>query len=208
MKSVRVPAQITSIEDTIYGDITLKQFMVLVSMVVLFFVFWIIIPPFYRLTAFKVVLSVTMVFGGLFLIYRPGRLASQKLSRWFLGEREAAFENKMIFEWLLLLMQYYAVRPRVYLHTKSPQAPKKLITPPKVPQERNTLLAEVKAEGEVNVVLDPREFPLLMSVAFSNTRAKLKLDKKYKIDTLGEEGRTKYIYVEKVAGSRPSKGAN
>jgi hypothetical protein len=201
MKSIRVPAQITSIEDTIYGNITLKQFSVLLGILVLCFFFLIVIPPFYRPSAIKLVFFALIILTGLFLVYRPGRTTSQKISQLFLGMREAVFEQKTILEWVVVLLQYFLVRPRVYLHNITGRFETDVPKPPQVPQSRKTTALHPQAPVRETGVLDNRAFPVLLRVAGGNLRSELLIDDTYKVTVIGEGEKPKYVYVEKMAGN-------
>lgn len=199
MRTAIVPAQITSIEDTIFGNVTLKQFMVLLFILGSGFLFYIVIPPFYKLSVFKIIFGIIIVLAGFFLIWRPGRILSKKFSSLVLKKNEPVFEDKIILERIVLLVQYFLLRPQVYLHVQTERTREnKLLEQPSVPETRTTVVEEARPRQHVTRTIDKRAFPVLVQTT-NRVKAELIFEDKYAIYIIGEEGVKRYVDIEKMA---------
>ncbi|MFA4996430.1 MAG: PrgI family protein [Patescibacteria group bacterium] len=101
MKTTVVPAQITTVEDRIAGNLTFTQIIMLIVPLITSTIVYILIPPRSGFTTFKIVLIVLqfMVFGTLAIRVR----------------------GKILIEWLAIYLKY-KLRPRIYIFTKNDQA--------------------------------------------------------------------------------------
>jgi hypothetical protein len=79
MKSTIVPAQITSVEDKIAGNISFTQLLLLVAPVFLSGIIFVVIPPFVVVTPFKIVAS---VFVGIIFACLAIRVRGALLIHW------------------------------------------------------------------------------------------------------------------------------
>jgi hypothetical protein len=97
MKTAVLPAQITTVEDRITANLSLKQIILMITPVIMSGFIYFVLPPFSRLTAYKVVLSclVMIIFSG--LAYR--------------------LSGKIILDWLITRGRY-SLRPRIYVYQK------------------------------------------------------------------------------------------
>ncbi len=98
MKSVIVPAQITTVEDKIAGNLTLQQMVLLATPVFGNFLLYIVLPKSLHLSAYKLVLMVLMVFIS-----------------WALAIR---LKGKILLTWAVTIARYNA-RPRRYVFNKN-----------------------------------------------------------------------------------------
>lgn len=205
MKFVKVPAHIIKVETIIFGNISLQQLGVFgVDLAVVFF-FYAFFPPGYSYSVFKLTIILWLITGGMFLVSKPGHLLSQSFSRRFLGTREAVLEGKMIAEWLLLLMQYFWDRPRVYLHRKNFDLPQQLLAKPKIEQRKTTVVTK-QHKGVWEEVIDRRAFPMLMKNTLAHGRiADVVFEDTYRVRLVGE---SQQVYVEKMETSGLSQGSN
>lgn len=60
MKTTIVPAQITTVEDTIAGNLSLNQILLLASPVFLDSALFVVLPPFYHAAAYKIILLIAI----------------------------------------------------------------------------------------------------------------------------------------------------
>ncbi len=98
MRTTIVPAQITTVEDTIAGNLTLNQLILLVIPVFSTVMVLVICPPFLKLSIYKLVIS--------FVIALPPIALSIRV------KGQVAFR-------LVRLALTYRIRPRIYLLTGS-----------------------------------------------------------------------------------------
>lgn len=98
MKTQSIPAQITTVEDKIVGNLNLTQIMLLIVPV-----FWVMIVY----TLFYPTMS--------FAIYKLPLILSVSLTSIVLSVR---FKNKLILNWLKILLKYN-LRPRYYVFNKN-----------------------------------------------------------------------------------------
>lgn len=94
MKTTVVPAQITSIEDTIAGNLTLTQVVLIVSPVFITAFIFISFPPFLHVSLYKIILIVFLAVPFFLLALR--------------------IRGKIMLKWLIILSSY-KLRPRLYL---------------------------------------------------------------------------------------------
>jgi hypothetical protein len=130
MKLTVVPAQVTTIEDKIAGNLTLPQLLILSAPVFSSAVFYALLPPTLRVAVYKMVLI-----GLSFLVCG------------FLAIR---FKGKLIIVWLLVLLRYN-YRPKYYVYDKRSACGRTL------PSSTKTVTASV---AETNSVNKNRTFPL------------------------------------------------
>jgi hypothetical protein len=98
MRSTTVPAQITTVEDKIAGELNITQLLLLVAPVFGSAAIYVGLPPFFTSATYKIVVIVC-----LFVVF--GTLAIR-------------IKGKIILAWLLILVRYGA-RPRYYLYNKN-----------------------------------------------------------------------------------------
>lgn len=98
MKTTTVPAQVTTVEDKIAGNLNAGQLFLLVLSVLSAFILYIVIPPTMKLTIPKVLLCVLSM---LFFASLAIRIRGQILARW------------------IVLIARYNFRPRFYVYNKN-----------------------------------------------------------------------------------------
>jgi hypothetical protein len=98
MRTTTVPAQITTVEDKIIGEISLVQLLLLVAPVFGSIIIYVGLPPFFASAIYKTVIMVCMM--AVF---------------WSLSIR---VKGQIILNWLMILMRY-GMRPRYYVFNKN-----------------------------------------------------------------------------------------
>jgi hypothetical protein len=98
MKTTTVPAQITTIEDKIAGNLTLQQMVLLASPVFIDFALYALLPTTLKLNAYKLTL--------MFLITSVASLLAIRV------------KNKIILTWAITILSYNA-RPGYYVFNKN-----------------------------------------------------------------------------------------
>ncbi len=98
MRTTVVPAQITTVEDRIAGNLTFVQVLLLVAALLLGSALYITLPPHLHLGSIKLTLICLqfVVFGGLAL----------------------RIHGKIVADWLILYLRFM-IRPRIYVFTKN-----------------------------------------------------------------------------------------
>lgn len=98
MKTTIVPAQITTVEDKVAGNLSFSQLMLLTVPVFLSGAIFAFIPAMLKVTPFKLLLSVSLTIVCLSMAIR--------------------IKGKIILQWVLVIARYNA-RPRFYLYDKN-----------------------------------------------------------------------------------------
>jgi hypothetical protein len=98
MKRSTVPAQITTVEDRIFGGLTPQQLALLMAPFLLGFVMFALMPPNFHLTPYKltVVVALEVICAAL----------------------SARIKDKILLYWLITIVQYN-LRPRLYVFDKN-----------------------------------------------------------------------------------------
>lgn len=98
MRTTTVPAQITTVEDKIIGELNMTQLMLLVTPIFIGAGIFVILPPFFNYAVYKVVVIVCIaaIFAALAI----------------------RIKGRVVLHWLLILIRYSA-RPRYYLYNKN-----------------------------------------------------------------------------------------
>jgi hypothetical protein len=124
MRTTTVPAQITTVEDKIAGELNIMQLLLLVAPVFGSAAIYVGLPPFFASAPFKIVIIVC-----LFVVF--GTLAIR-------------IKGKIVLAWLMILVRYNA-RPRYYLFNKNDTYMRD-IPKPEVQQEAVKKVEAKKAE--------------------------------------------------------------
>lgn len=98
MKTTVVPAQVTTVEDKVTGNLSLQQLIMLTSPIFLGSVVYVLFPPFFKAEPYKIV-----VITVLFVVFAT--LAIR-------------IKGKLLIQWIGVLMRYNA-RPRFYVYNKN-----------------------------------------------------------------------------------------
>jgi hypothetical protein len=98
MRSTILPAQITTVEDTIAGGLTLKQFVILLIPIFWGTIVFALFPPSMKVVFYKIPFAVIVLCLSLILSYK--------------------FKGKMIASWLGVILRYN-MRPGYYIYNKN-----------------------------------------------------------------------------------------
>lgn len=130
MRTTTVPAQITTVEDKVAGELSLIQLLLLVAPIFGGAAIFVVLPPFFASAPYKIVIIVciVVVFAALAIRIR----------------------GKIVLTWLLILARYNA-RPRYYLFNKN-DSHLRDIPKPEAPEES----AEKSESKPVTRTLLPR----------------------------------------------------
>ena len=121
MKTAIVPAQITSVEDRIAGNLTFTQLLLMIVPIFLSVAIYVFLPPFLGYTNYKVIIAVVLLLTCLTLAIR--------------------IKNKLIVSWLKIIATYN-VRPRYFVFNKNSTSHIKPEVAPK--QRKQSVVKEVK----------------------------------------------------------------
>ena len=136
MKSVVVPAQITTVEDKIAGSLNFIQIILLVFSLIIGTAFYGLIPPKLHLSSIKIALVIIQfaIFGTLALRYH----------------------GKILADWLVIILRFKA-RPRIYIYTKNDATSREmLVDPAPTAAENQPAKATIKCKSKKNA---PAAYP-------------------------------------------------
>lgn len=108
MRSQVIPAQITTVEDKIAGDLSLSQIMLLLSPVLIATFIYAFLPPTMMLVWYKLVLALFFTAFSLTLAVRV--------------------KGRIIASWLIVLIRYNT-RPKYYVYNKNVVTHREIIKP-------------------------------------------------------------------------------
>ena len=161
MKTSVVPAQITTIEDKIAGNMTFPQILLLVISLVLGTIIYTIVPPSSHLSIMKVT-----AIGVQFLI---------------LGLLAVRIKGQTIADRLIMLLRF-ALRPRLYLFTKNDLSTRDIIQPEKTKKIVKTSKDSIKKKKAVTTKSKADQFLLDRLLKDPSLMVRLELGKKGGID--------------------------
>lgn len=98
MKTTAIPAQITTVEDRIAGNLTLPQLLLLVAPIFLGSAVYIIIPPLFHNAPYKIIL--------IFCLFVVCSLLAIRI------------KGKLLLHWVIVISKYN-IRPRYYVANKN-----------------------------------------------------------------------------------------
>lgn len=98
MKTTIVPAQVTTVEDKITGNLGVSQMLLLVAPVFIGSLLFVLLPPFYEYAVYKVVLLVVLALVCMTLAIR--------------------IRGKIILVWIAIML-HYNLRPKYYVFNKN-----------------------------------------------------------------------------------------
>lgn len=98
MKTTVVPAQVTTVEDKVAGNLNFTQLLLLTAPVFLNVVLYMLVPPMFKFTSIKTALGVTVTIACLTLAIR--------------------IKGKLVMTWAVVISRYL-LRPRYYLFNKN-----------------------------------------------------------------------------------------
>ena len=97
MKTLILPAQITSVEDKIIGNLNMTQLLILMSSLFISAVVFLILPTPMQINSYKVIIILLSIFLSIFLSFR--------------------YKDQLIIDWLVILLRFKN-RPRYYVFDK------------------------------------------------------------------------------------------
>ena len=98
MKTTIVPAQVTTVEDKIAGNIGMSQLLLLITPIFIGSILFVVLPPFFSYSTYKVVLIFLLSFVCASLAIR--------------------IHGKILMYWLIVLARYN-LRPKFYVFNKN-----------------------------------------------------------------------------------------
>ncbi len=98
MKTAIVPAQVTTVEDKVAGNLSFTQLLLLTAPVFLDGAVIVLIPPFLKITPFKLVFAIVFAFICVSLAIR--------------------IKGRLLLQWLVILAKY-RLRPGLYVYNKN-----------------------------------------------------------------------------------------
>ncbi|MEI6478573.1 MAG: PrgI family protein [bacterium] len=117
MRTTVVPAQITTVEDRIAGNLTFVQILLLIVAMISGSTIYLLMPPHLKLDAYKA-FFITLAIATF-------------------GAMAIRIKGRIVADWIVLLLRYY-LRPRIYVYTKCDPVYRDLFIPVK---ERSTTRA-------------------------------------------------------------------
>ena len=112
MRSTLVPAQITTLEDRVTANLSMRQILIFILVIFINIILFCLLPPFFKLDPIKITLSLLISIQLMTLAIRV--------------------KGHLILDHLLLMARY-KFRPRIYLHAIKPLE----IIPKLVPLSKN-----------------------------------------------------------------------
>lgn len=156
MRSSIVPAQITTVEDKIAGNISVRQAILLGTPILFGFVISVLFPPSGEIVGYKIVITVI-------LFAACGSLAIQ-------------IKERLLLDWTKLLISYYT-RPDFYVYDKNSTYLRNIADVEKV-EDLNSEVVVVKKTPPVSNI-SPKEFTRLKKLAVDKrSGVKFKVGKK------------------------------
>lgn len=98
MKTTIVPAQITTVEDRVAGNLSFKQLLLFIAPVFIGSVIYIAVPPFTTFNLFKSMVALLVAFVSITMAVR--------------------IKGKLVVEWILIRARYN-LRPRYFVYDKN-----------------------------------------------------------------------------------------
>ena len=98
MKTTIVPAQVTTVEDKITGNLGVSQMLLLVAPIFIGSLLFVLLPPFYEYAVYKVVLLAMLALVCMTLAVR--------------------IRGKIILAWIAIML-HYNMRPKYYVFNKN-----------------------------------------------------------------------------------------
>lgn len=108
MKVALVPAQVTSVEDRIIGNLSSAQTILLIGPLFFGGLLLALAPPYMALSLYKLVIGLGLISVGAILAIR--------------------FKGKLLGKWLLIYLKYY-LRPKIYVYNKNVAECREIIKP-------------------------------------------------------------------------------
>lgn len=150
MKSTVVPAQVTTVEDKIAGNLTFNQMLLMTTPVFVSGVIFAFLPPFMSLSGYKLLIAVSFAMVCLTLAVR--------------------IKGRIVLSWITVLSKYN-LRPRFYVFNKNDSHLRDIYA------ERDEPVAKLQTEVKSNKNLNKLKLPMKKVVwaeqVVANPEAKL-----------------------------------
>ena len=154
MRSTVVPAQITSVEDKIAGNLTFVQVLLLIAAMLIGALLYLVLPP-------------KLHFGSI-------KIALVSLELIFFASLALRVKGKIVADWLVLLLRF-KFRPRIYVFTKNDvtardipsREPKKVAKPVAVPAKQPVLAPalSLSEKDQIGQLLDNPALTVRFAIA-------------------------------------------
>lgn len=150
MKSTVVPAQVTTVEDKIAGNLTFNQMLLITTPVFVSGVIFAFLPPFMSLSGYKLLIAVSFAMICLTLAIR--------------------IKGRIVLSWITVLSKYN-LRPRFYVFNKNDSHLRDTYAERDEPVVHRP--AEVKANTKLNKLKLPMKKVVWAEQVVANPEAKL-----------------------------------
>lgn len=151
MKRSTVPAQITTVEDTIIGNLTALQLVLLVFPICFGFISFAVLPPNFHFVLYKMVAMLILLLIGAILQMR--------------------IKDKLLLMWIITVIRYN-VRPRYYIYNKNDAYGRDMQHEEKAEPVKNTKPANTPLTAKLPKIAIPEAVKL--EEIMSDPRAKLR----------------------------------
>lgn len=139
MKVTVVPAQVTTVEDRIIGNLSPAQVLLIVSPVFIGAGLYAAVPPHMEVSLFKaIIIAAGISFSSLMAL---------------------KVKDKLVLSWLVILLRYH-LRPKYYLYDKNTDSSRKQYTSLQEPQEE---APKIESNPLASRSLDPALYVAAMS---------------------------------------------
>lgn len=153
MRTKVIPAQITTVEDKIAGNLSLTQIMILISPVFLATIMYVLFPPSMQLVIYKVALTAIVALTCIFLSLR--------------------IDGVVVAQWLIILFKYN-LRPRFYVFNKN-DTYLRLLDLPKIVTKPRFAFRKVAVKEKVETTLSTVHISDAIKLEYALTSKKLDL---------------------------------
>lgn len=150
MKSTVVPAQVTTVEDKIAGNLTFNQMLLMTTPVFVSGVIFAFLPPFMSLSGYKLLIAVSFAMICLTLAIR--------------------IKGRIVLSWITVLSKYN-LRPRFYVFNKNDSHLRDIYAERDEPVAHRT--TEIKAHKKLNKLKLPMKKVVWAEQVVANPEAKL-----------------------------------
>lgn len=158
MRTQIIPAQITTVEDKIAGNLTLTQIVLMMLPVMFVTILYSLLPPVMILNLYKIAISLIFTVISLFLSIR--------------------YKGKIILSWLLVIAKFN-LRPKYYVFNKNSIDNRKIVKEKVIKKSKS--IKETKANN-----LEFTQYPKVKDLLqLDNIIAREKLNLSYKVGKKG-----------------------
>lgn len=131
MKAQIIPAQITTVEDRIVGNLSLAQLLILISPVVVVTLAYTLMPPSMKLVGYKASISLVAVIAAVILSLR--------------------IKGKVVVSWLGIIFAYN-LRPKYYVYNKNDTYLRTMDVPEEKKNKTERISQVISKESKKNII--------------------------------------------------------